>query len=79
MPKNNPPSDQISIEFGVLAKPISEQLKSQNRMIKGVDRFNELADAIVRLHLNKIISDGVRDKARENLMKQISKEIQKGS
>lgn len=68
----------ISIEFGALVKPISEQLKTQGIEVKNAERLDHLADAIVDLHLNHIIPDSVRDKAREKLMKIIVSEIQNG-
>ena len=63
----------LTIEFGALAKPIGEQLKDQGIELSEVDaeRFEKIAHCIVRLYLNDIIPDSVRDNARKKLMKKI--------
>lgn len=69
----------FSIEFGALAPKISEQIVQQGLTIpenRG-KAFDDIAHAIVLLHLHGIIPDGVRDSARQKVMKQISKEIHK--
>jgi hypothetical protein len=60
-----------------LVKPIKEQLAAQGITISEQDasRFERIADAIILLHLQDIIPDSTRDKAREKLMKRISKAI----
>ncbi len=68
---------KISIEFGALVRPISEQLKSQGIEIQGADRFDKLADAITRLYLNNMIPESVCDSARKKLMNEISREFHK--
>jgi hypothetical protein len=71
--------DQISIEFGALCKPISEQIKNQGIKIPEnvALRFDMIAHSIVVLHLHGIIPDSVRDTSRKKLMAKISKEIHK--
>ena len=63
----------LTIEFGALVKPIGEQLKEQGIELPEADaeRFEKIAHCIVRLHLNDIIPDSVRDNARKKLMKKI--------
>lgn len=64
---------ELSIEFGALVKPIKEQLKNVGILIPDVDadRLEEIAHSIVFLHLQDIIPDSVRDKARKKLMARI--------
>ena len=67
----------FSVEFGALAPKISEQLVKQGLNIpeNRVIAFDNVAHAIVLLHLHGIIPDSVRDSARKKLMTQISKEV----
>lgn len=72
--------DTLTIEFGALAKPVSEQLKMQgfdvpNNIALG---FDMVAHSIVVLRLHGIISDSVRDSSRKKLMKRISKAVHAG-
>ena len=78
MSPDSPPKT-ISIEFGALVKPISEQLENQGIVLSENDRkrFDEIAQAIVFLHLQDIIPDSIRDNAHKKLMKQISEAIHK--
>ena len=65
----------VGLHMGALCKPIEEQLKEQGIFIS-VDnamRFQKIADAIITLHLHRIIADGAAQKAREKLMMQISR------
>lgn len=64
----------VNIEFGALAKPISEQLEAQGIFLvdlKAAKAFDDIAWSITLLHLHGIIPDSVRDRAREKLMKKI--------
>jgi len=68
----------VSIEFGALCDPITEQLKKQGIAVpeKDAERFQKLADAITYLHLNRIITGSVRDNAHQKLMKEIVKVLE---
>jgi hypothetical protein len=63
-----------SLHFGALCEPIAEQLLKQGFSLTEADatRFQKMADCVVRLHLNGLIPDSVRDNAHKKLMKQIS-------
>lgn len=63
--------NRIPIEFGALAKSISKQLG-----IKAVP-FDNDADAISRLHVRGLLTDGETDKARNRLMKKIAECMRK--
>ena len=72
---------ELHFEFGDLAKPIKEQLKNQGISIKEKDAecLEEIAHAIVLLHLHDIIPDHVRDNARCKLIKKIIRAIEKAN
>ena len=68
----------LTIEFGVMVRPIKEQLKDQGIELpeKDTTRLEKIAYSIVFLHLQDIIPDSVRDNARKKLMKEIVQAIQ---
>ena len=65
--------ETISLEFGALVKPISEQLAARGIVIEEGDAtyFNRAQECIVFLHINKLIPDSARDCAERRLMRQI--------
>jgi hypothetical protein len=70
----------LSLHFGALCKPISEQLEEQNIKITDDEskRFQLIADATTNLFLHGIIPDSVKSKAHQKLMKKISECVHEG-
>ena len=60
-----------------MCPPISEQIYKAGFHIPEKDskRLDTISEAILTLHLNRIISDSMRDKAILRLMKEVSKAI----
>ena len=65
----------LNLDFGALAAfPLRTQLKHQGfRIIAGAEVEQLDADAIVRLHLHKLLTDSQAKQAQQKLMKHITK------
>jgi len=60
-----------SLSFGGMVPKLSEQ-------IPGLDpRFDKLADAILLLHVNLVLTDAETKRARARLAKQVWREVKK--
>lgn len=69
---------KLYLHFGALTKSVSEQIKEQlNYTDKNLEQFDKDADALVRVHVRSIITDGDVAKARIRLNKAIAKYLQK--
>ena len=67
----------VEIQFGALCDPIAKQLKQQGYTISMADnlRLQKIADAIIRLKLHDILTDGAARICHQKLMKQIVQTI----
>ena len=63
----------MEIELGALARPISEQIKNAGFELSGADAFDRDADAITRLYIRGVLTEGEAHKARTRLMKELGK------
>lgn len=66
-------SKSLTVVFGALAPPLSEQVPSLNKM--DAKRFQNHADCITRLSINSILTGSEVHRARTRLLKQIKKAI----
>jgi len=78
-PTPTPPevTGRFELEVGWMCPPISEQIYKAGFHIPEKDskRLDTISEAILTLHLNRIISGSMRDKANQKLMKEVSKAI----
>lgn len=67
----------LQISFGALCPPILGQLKDAGINVnkEDVDRWQRCADSIVRLAVHQILSDSEVHKARQRLLKKITREL----
>lgn len=72
-------SRNVTIEMGILAKPLRDQLNLQGIALedKDADRLEKALDAVARLKINGYMTDGEANKARDRIWKDISKIIKK--
>lgn len=68
---------QVAIRFGGLAGSIREQLAEQGYQppLKVTDRFQTLADSIVRLQINGLLTETEVHKARTRLIARMTREL----
>ena len=66
---------EITIGFGALSLPISEQLSESGIDEKTLNRFDMVAKAITQLHILGYIPPSQTDKSRKKLMKEIQKKL----
>jgi diphthamide synthase subunit DPH2 len=62
-----------TVRFGVLAPPLKEQLDKIGYRTCYIKRWQKIADAIVRLKIERILSVGETQKARRRLLTKIAK------
>ena len=69
---------KIGINFGALAEPIAKQLRAQGIRLRAGQARNGIvgqsqrdADAITRLNVRGILSDGEARKARQRVLKHL--------
>lgn len=72
---SNTMSERLTIHFGAMCPPLSEQLASIALPTEKIDQWQMMADSIVRLHVHNILSDSKVEKARSRLMKRIAAEM----
>lgn len=72
-------SRDITVEMGILAKPLRDQLNLQGIVLedKDADRLEKALDAVARLKVNGYMTAGEANKARDRIWKDISKIIKK--
>lgn len=66
----------MEVSFGALADPLSKQFAGMLPP-DALRKYDELAKAIVRLHVHGLLPDGAVHAARKKLLKKIEKEIVK--
>lgn len=68
---------KLKLAFGAMSRRLSEQLDSQEIKYKTEDvlHFQLDADAITRLRVRGLLSDGETDKVRRKLTKRITDHI----
>lgn len=67
---------EIGIHFGALAPSVSEQVQKQlNYTDAKLLEFDKDANALVRVYMSGIITDGENRKARQRLMKQVTRHL----
>lgn len=70
--KNN-----MTIEFGLFAKPLSEQLSGLDIDKEKVKHWENVVDFFMSAHLDKKLTDREQEKLYNYLVEQIKKEITK--
>ena len=65
----------MTIEFGLFASPLSEQLKDFNIDKEKVKYWENIADFLMSAHLDKKMTDREQRKLYDYLVKEIEKEI----
>ena len=65
----------MNMRFGVMAAPLSQQLRKYGLDKEKVKQFQKDLDAINRLYMRNIIPLTVRDRANGVLLRNIRKEI----
>ena len=75
------PHATIALSFGVLSKPLAEQLAAQGHAIpkKNGKILQRFADAISLLSVHGMLSDAEKDRVRNRLLKRIVKGLQSSS
>ena len=66
---------QISLHFGAMAAPLSEQLQGCDIDTNDLNHFQKDADAIVRLAVRGLITDSTKTSAHRKLIKNIARSI----
>lgn len=70
---------ELRLHYGALADPLIDQLYKQGLRFKQADyskRYQAYSDAIVKLHLGGVLTDGEVDKARQRLHKLITQNVE---
>lgn len=67
----------MTIEFGLFAKPLSEQLKEFDIDKDKVKYWENIVDFLMSAHLDKKLTDREQEKLYSDLVNQIRKEIGK--
>lgn len=70
-------NNNMIIEFGLFAKPLSEQLKDFDIDKEKVKYWENVVDFLMSAHLDKKITDREQEKLYGYLINQIRKEIVK--
>ena len=65
----------IEIRFGALSLPLAKQLHGRNLSNDVVECIQRDADAVTRLLIRGFIPESLARKARQRIMKDISKEV----
>ncbi len=65
----------VEVCFGALAPKLKEQLKGRKISKADIDHLQRDADALVRVHIRRLISDSTADSARKKLMKKIMQAV----
>lgn len=60
---------KVSVRFGALAEPLSDQLRSFALKEDELERLQHRADAITSLYLAHLLTDGEVRKARQRFLK----------
>jgi len=63
---------ELGLYFGALTDSVSKQISDQYHTKVSLPEFDKDADAVVRLHVRGIISDGEIKRVRQRLMKKIT-------
>lgn len=66
-----------TIEFGLFAKDLSEQLKEFNIPIEKTQEWQHIADFLMSAHISKKVTDKAQEKLYDFLVELIEKEIKK--
>lgn len=69
--------NNMTIEFGLFARPLSEQLSSFDIDKEKVKYWENVVDFLMSAHLDKKITDREQEKLYSYLVNQIRKEITK--
>ena len=67
----------MTIEFGLFAKPLSEQLKVFDIDKEKLKYWENVVDFLISAHLDKKLTDREQEKMYSYLVSQIKKEITK--
>lgn len=72
------PSIKWGLRFGALCPPIIEQITEQGLGISArlVAHYQKDVDAIIRLTVRGVITDGEAHRAKTRLMKRIAKDVE---